>query len=341
MRTAAATGALLILAALVSGCAGAPEHGRAPTGDRQVVDPGDSNDAIPWGRDVAGPVVPDVFKRAPGADRLAAEEVARQDAYRQLLIQVYGLVIDAKTAVHDVAAASPAVGASLRGRLRGMKETATRYFMDGRVEVTIKVAVRDVARSFQSVCKEVEQVDQVVTDKVIIAMTRANPEKYLTAVGRGALKGSAGAAKLRAMRKAEADCHAQIVDKIGRLPLAGGTTVQEGVLTSSAARSSVSVGLLGKVRFDRHVFGGDGACSVTGRIAVRDVADLLARIHRRYGRGSRLRAAQIEELGRESRGAAITVIGRSLPASAESSNAPTEEKKVIIKRVIRKGIVLE
>ena len=74
-----------------------------------------------------------------GQRRLMAEGAARQDAQRKLVERIYGVVIDAKTTVKDLAVDDDTIRVRASGLLRGARAVATRYFADGTVEVDMEV----------------------------------------------------------------------------------------------------------------------------------------------------------------------------------------------------------
>jgi len=78
-----------------------------------------------------------------GRSRLMAEGAARQDAQRKLVEKIYGVVVDSRTTVKDMATADDTIMTRTRGLLRGSRPVATRYFSDGAVEVDVEVKGSD------------------------------------------------------------------------------------------------------------------------------------------------------------------------------------------------------
>jgi hypothetical protein len=148
------------------------------------------------------------------------------------------------------------------------------------------------------------------------------------------------------MRAAEAYCYARIASRVLGMPLSSRTSVRDLVAANDAIRSKVSGVLLSGVRFTDYRFDADGSCHATGHLTVRQVVDTLVRTVRRYGKGADARIERIENLGRTTRDKQIVAVGRAAPKpaarAAESPAAPvTNEKKVIIERVIRREMVIE
>ena len=343
--------ALLALVACI-GCGSGPDivgedvtiESRTKPIDSSTVEDGDDDGQIPWGEDVAAVEVPAVFKKASAVERLAAEEAARQDAYRKLIERVYGLQVDASTDVYDLAAASRTVAASIEGQLSGMQEAGIRRYADGRVEAAMRVTVQEVVVSIARSYKLVKKGDRIVAEEAISNIERSNRDKYLVVVGRGALKGSEGHGKVKAMRAAEADCYARIAERVCGLQVFGNTTVRDAVLRSDAVRSKVSVALLGGVKFQDYRFAKNGSCEVVGLLTIRQVVDVLTRTVRRYAKGGEVKWVEdIQAFERKNRDLVITAVGRgaALEAQPEPVAKPLEEKKIIIERVIGTRIIVD
>jgi hypothetical protein len=75
-----------------------------------------------------------------GQRRLMAEGAARIDAQRKLVEKVNGVLIDSKTTVQDLAAASDVVRVRTQGMVKGFKVTATRYLSDGTIEMDLEIS---------------------------------------------------------------------------------------------------------------------------------------------------------------------------------------------------------
>lgn len=299
---------------------------------------------IPWGEDAPVPKLPAIFEgHAKG--RLAAEEVARQDAYRKLIERIYGTAVDAKTDVYDLALESRKVDTALRNRLKGMKELGTKYYEDGRVEIAVKVTIREVVEIIKKTYKSVKKGDRIVEEKTLEEIERLNRDKSIIVVGRGALKKSKGLEKIRAMRAAEADCYARIAARVFGLELAAKTSVRDFVLERDAIKSKVAVALLNGVKFTKYTFLADGSCKAEGQLTIRQVVEVLTRTYRRYSKGSDVKIEQIENLEKQYQDLVIKETGHG--TVREGNEIPRaqmrktfEERKTIIRRVLKKGIVV-
>ena len=304
-------------------------------------------ETLPWGEDKPAQQskYPAVFRDRP-ADRLAAEEVALQNSYRLLVERIYGLTIDAETDVYDLVLASKVVDTSLRQELRGMRTVDKRYYDDGRVEVAVKVTLREVVEIIKKSYKRLEEGKRLVREKRIESIERENRDREIIAVGRGALKGSEGLKKIQAMRAAEADAYARISARVFGIQITGDTTVRDFALESDSVRSKVSVGLLAGIKFTKAEFFDNGECAATAQITIREVREILTRTYRRYVKGSRVKVTDIEKLRTEHDDLVITEVGRGTqrePSGSTrfSSAFPFEEKKTVIERVLRREIVVE
>lgn len=297
----------------------------------------------PWGEEKPAPQLPKIFLNAGPGARLAAEEVARQDAYRKLVERIYGTALDASTDVYDLALRSRVIDTALRNELKGMKEVGTRYYDDGRVEIAVKVTLREVVEIIKETYKRVTRDEQLVSEESLKDVERENRDKEILVVGRGGLAGSKGLEKVRAMRAAEADCYARLAARVFGLQITATTTVRDFVLSSDSIKSKVSVALLNGVKFTNYTFYDDGTCEVTGELTIREVVEVLKRTHKRYDKDGKVTVEQIENMEKQVRDAVITEVGKGTVREGEAMPAATEtfhEKKTVIERVLEKGIVV-
>lgn len=299
---------------------------------------------IPWGEEKAAPSYPMIF-RGRAAERLAAEEVARQDAYRKLVERIYGLPLDASTDVHDLALLSREIDTELREQvLKGMRNVATKYYDDGRVESAVKVTMREVVEIIEETIRRTERGGDLVSEETLRDVRRENRDKEILAVGRGALPGSEGLKKVRAMRAAEVDCYERIAARVFGMKISGETSVRDFALTNDRIRSKVSVALLNGVKFTDYTFLDDATSEATARLTIREVVEVLTRIHRRYGEGTGVRIEDIENLEVKNRDLVIVETGHGVPAEAEPAVAsfePFSEQKTVVERVLSREIVVE
>lgn len=306
---------------------------------------------IPWGEDKTRPDYPPIFEERSVGQRLAAEEVARQDAYRKLLERIYGLSIDSRTTVQDLALASREIDTALTGRLKGMREVDKKYYPDGRVEIAAKVTVRKVVEIIEKTYTQVEKNNRLVSQEVLENVKRENRDRDLYVVGRGALPNSPGMEKIQAMRAAEVDCYERIAARVFGLEIKGQTTVRDFTLQSDDIQSSIAVHLPGGVRFADYAFFDDGSCEATGKITMRKVIEILKRTYRRHTEDSKLvKLEDISDLERVNRDTVITEVGKGTVRKfeemglAEKTEAFEEEKTAIrhvLERTERKERVIE
>jgi len=296
---------------------------------------------VPWGEDKAATDLPLVFK-GRASERLAAEEVARHDAYRKLVERVYGLGLDARTDVHDLALSSRTVDVAMQNELRGMKEVGTKYHEDGRVEMAVKITMREVVEIIERTVERVERGHRLVSEETLENIKRENRDTEIIVVGRGALRGTNGLEKVRAMRAAETECYARIGARVFGLQISAETTVRDFALSSDSIRSKVSVALLNGVRFTDYSFLDDGTCEATGELTIREVVEVLTRTHRRYARGSKVKVEEIENLATKHRDLVIKEVGRGTTQHAtELAPMPFTEHKTVMERVISREIAVE
>jgi len=299
-------------------------------------------DEIPWGEDRPAPQnLPAVF-RGRGADRLAAEEVARMDGYRKLIERIYGLQLDAQTDVYDLVLESKVIKASVANCLKGMKDVGIKYYNDGRVELAVKVTIRDVVESIQKDYKRVERGGRLVSEDTLEKVKRENRDKEIVVVGRGALRGSKGLEKIRAMRAAELGCYERIAARVLGIRIKGDTTFRDFFLEQDRIRAKVSGAFLSGVKFTKYVFYDDGTCAATGQITIREVVEIVTRAYRRYAKGGRITIEDIKKVERKNRDLVIVETSKGVVRTAPAPKPiePWEEQKTVFERVLRSERVI-
>jgi len=252
--------------------------------------------------------LPAVFRDRP-ADRLAAEEVARAQACARLLERIYGLSIDAKTDVRDLALTSRRVRSSLENDIRGVEEIETRYFDDGRVQVTARVKVREVVKIIEG------RRERVFEDGRLVASHRSdksglrNRDHELVAIGFGALPDTPGMAKIRAMRAAEVDCCARLVAKVFGAGVARHDEIDNFAAIDSEIRSRLQASLLKGARFTEYEFLEDGTCRVTGSVKLREVVETVTQLQPKTVSQDAARQEWIQQRSRVCRDRVVSAVG--------------------------------
>jgi len=117
------------------------------------------------------------------AERLAAESEARQEAHERFLEAVYGLVLDNRTDIWDVAHASPTLDTSLRKGFGGVKETDRTYFDDGHVRIVLVTTLHDVLAAVRKDCEGIPQDEQLVSPETIQNLKRQVPDTEIRSFG--------------------------------------------------------------------------------------------------------------------------------------------------------------
>lgn len=300
-----------------------------------------AGEELPWGQDKPEKELPAIFK-GQASERLKAEEVARMDAYRKLIERIYGFALSADTDIYDLVLRSHTLKVSLENKIRGMKEIATRYYEDGRVEVAVKITLREVVEIIERTYKRVEKGKKVVSDETLQTVRRENRDKEIIVVGRGALPQSPALQKIRAMRAAEIDCYNKIARKLLGLRITADTTVQDFALSSDRIRAKLCATLLYGVKFIKYEFLDDGSCEATGQITIRELIEVLTRTYKRYARGTKIKIEDIKNIERKQREHTIVEVGRAAPSGATTVEVrfePFYEQKTVVERVIKREIV--
>ena len=151
------------------------------------------------------------WEKAPPQERLAAEEVARQDVYRQLVEYIYGLKLSGGAIVYDFVLQSRDVAAQVEGTVRGMEEKECRHLEDGTCEVVMQIdvgTIREILRGALRPSREGEKLS-------LVAFEGEPDDKAIEFVGSAGLPDSPGLAKVRARRAAQIDALAkQLVTQV-------------------------------------------------------------------------------------------------------------------------------
>jgi len=298
--------------------------------------------SIPWVAEGGeAPPVPQIF-RADRAARLAAEEAAREDAYRKLIERIHGLSIDGTTIVQDLVMRSRVIDAALRNELKGMRDVQKRYADDGRVEIAVQVTVREVVEVIRKNYERIEKDARIVKEETITNIERINRDKEIAVVGRGALPGTLGLRRIQALRAAEADCYVRIAARAFGIKVNADTTVREFTLSSDHIRSRVCHTLLNGVRFTRYEILDDDTVRVTGQLTMNEVIETLTRTYTREVHGRNIKIEDIKNVEREQRDTVIEEAGVAvvLPPGEESEPIVVE-RTTIVERVLSKEIVVE
>ena len=301
-------------------------------------------EALPWGKvKKRSETRPAVFNGRAG-DRLAAEEVARQDAYRKLIERIYGTAINAQTDVYDLALESRELKAQLEHELKGMKEVDWQYHDDGRVEAAIKVTLRQVVEVVEKTVKKVTRNRTLVEEKIDRNVREENRDRDILVIGHGALKGSEGLDRVRAMRAAEVDCYARIAAHVFGIRINANTTVRDFALSSDKISSKLCATLLNGVKFIDYSYGEDGTCEAEGQLKMREVIEVLTRTVKRHSEGRNVTIEEIENIEQKNRDTVITKTGKAIirakQAVPQCGVTVTRETHTIVEKVLRKEIAL-
>jgi hypothetical protein len=300
-------------------------------------------DDIPWGKEKGTKTYPVIFKDR-AKDRLLAEEAARQDAYRKLIERIYGMALNANTDVYDLTNVSRKLNARFQNELMGMKDIGARHYDDGRVEVAVKVTLREVIEKIETTRRTVTEDGRLIKDEDIRNVSEENRDKKIIAVGRSALKGTKGEGRVRAMRAAEIDCYARLAGRVFGMKINSDTTVGEFVLSDDHITSKICTTLLNGVKFTDYDFVDDGTCEAAGEIKIREVVEVLTRTCKRYYEGGKYKINEIANIERKNRDKLIKEVGKGVvrPGSRSSTavDRHLKEQKSVIEKVLRKQIVV-
>ncbi len=247
---------------------------------------GDTN-KVPWGREVETTLdKPAIWNAADGKDILAAEEVARNDAYRKLLSRIYGLQIDADTDILDLVLEDQRVAAAVSGKLKGMKELGWKYYEDGRCEVAVQVKIREIIEVVTTMYKKYNTADRAkLSDQMTRLIETRRKDTKVVVVGNGALADSLGLKRIRARRVAELDAYRKLAQKISGLNIDSVTTIRDFVLDFEVIQTKL-VNFIKGVQFTDVRYGEKWA-ETDGEITIRQVTSFLKHCRKRYRSGGK------------------------------------------------------
>jgi hypothetical protein len=275
------------------------------------------------------PNLPEIWQKAGPRERLKATRAAELDADRLLIERLYGVQIDSRSTVADLAMQDDSIaalaGASLVGALTvGEPE----YFDDGRVEVVKSVKIEQVIETIRRKTKEKLRADGTSEMVDFDEKTELATEgKTLEAMGNAAIPGSLGHQKIMAKRAAELDAYRRLAQRLMDIRIDSETTVRDACLESDDLIASLSQLVKGAEPLSIRYLD-DGSCEVKMSITKQDLVRAVTRTTQ-----GRAHSTRIEDTIREKtfvetgRGAMHPVqAATSEPQTADLPPAPATQK---------------
>ena len=92
----------------------------------------------------------DHLEYSVGQKRMMAERAAVVDAYRKLLEQIGGVIVDSNTTIQDYIVKNDTIKLKVNGIVRGAKQVAVRHLDDGTTEVDLEIKL---GKEFYDFCQ--------------------------------------------------------------------------------------------------------------------------------------------------------------------------------------------
>jgi len=275
------------------------------------------------------PNLPEIWQQAGPRERLKATRAAELDADRLLIERLYGVQIDSRSTVADLAMQDDSIaaiaGASLVGALTvGEPE----YFDDGRVEVVKSVKIEQVIETIRRKTKEKLRADGTSEMVDFDEKTELATEgKTLEAMGNAAIPGSLGHQKVMAKRAAELDAYRRLAQRLMDIRIDSETTIRDACLESDDLIASLSQLVKGAEPLSIRYLD-DGSCEVKMSITKHDIVRALTRTTKGRAHTTRIEDSIQEKTFVETgRGAMHPVqAATSEPQPADLPPAPSTEK---------------
>ena len=275
------------------------------------------------------PKLPEIWQQAGPRERLKATRAAELDADRLLVERLYGVQIDSRSTVADLAMQDDSIaalaGASLVGALLvGEPE----YFDDGRVEVVKAVKIEQVIETIRRKTKEKLRADGTSEIVEFDEKTELATEgKTLEAMGNAALPGSLGHQKVMAKRAAELDAYRRLAQRLMDIRIDSETTIRDACLESDDLIASLSQLVKGAEPLSIRYLD-DGSCEVKMSITKQDLVRALTRTTKGRAQNTRIEDTIREKTFVETgRGAMHPVqAATSEPQPADLPPAPATQK---------------
>lgn len=287
--------------------------------------------------------LPAIWKDAGPQKRLAVIRAAEMDALRLLVERIYGINLDAETTVHDLVLADDEVSTAVRHCIKGVVSTEDpEYLKDGTIQIVRAVKLRQVLETVTKTVKKKQVFGKLIPVSTIEKVTKENKDTVIDVMGNGALEDSAGLRKIRAKRAAELDAYRKLAERIMGVQVYSGTKVKDLMLKSDTIQARVAQVVKGaKPVAIKHL--NDGSCEVSMQLKIADIFEIIKKYE-----GKKKEILRIE---REYATKTFTETGRGAPRPVDGAAGITsemdeadgtfQETRIIIKRLVGQGIVLE
>lgn len=288
-------------------------------------------------------VLPALWEDAGPQKRLAAIRVAEMDALRLLVERIYGVNLDEETTVHDLILADDDVSSAVRHCIKGVVTTEEPdYLEDGTVQIVRAVKLRQVLQTITKTVKKEKVFGKLIPVSAITKATKQNKDTVIDVMGNGALEDSEGLRKIRAKRAAEMDAYRKLAERIMGVQVYSGTTVKDLVLKSDTIQARVAQVVKGAKPVSV-TYLSDGSCEVAMQLKIADIFEIVRKYTGRDKDSLRVEKEYATKLFTETgRGAPRPMDDDSgITSEMEGADGTFQSTRIIIKRLVGQGIVLE
>jgi len=287
--------------------------------------------------------LPAIWKDAGPQNRLAAIRAAEMDALRLLVERIYGVNLDAETTVHDLVLADDDVSTAVRHCIKGVVTTEDpEYLRDGTVQIVRAVKLRQVLETITKTVKKKQMFGKLIPVSTVKKITKENKDTVIDVMGNAALEDTDGLKKIRAKRAAELDAYRKLAERIMGVQVYSGTKVKDLMLKSDVIQARVAQVVKGAKPVAIKYLN-DGSCEVSMQLKIADIFEIIKKYEGRK--------KEVLKVEKEYATKTFTETGRGAPRPAsdeagitsemEEADGTFQETRIIIKRLVGQGIVLE
>ena len=272
-----------------------------------------------------------------GNGRLMAMNAAKNDAYRQVAEQVYGLRIDAQTTVKDFVTQSDEIAVQVKAFIQGAKPVAQRYGSDLIAECDVQMTLEDVITNLKRVAdgyvkdgkfkgQVFEQIKQhsvistiSVTGFGTLAATEAMLARIKYPMGWEAVTPQG---RLMAMRGAQVDAYRLLGEQVIGLRIDAQTTVRDFVTESDDIRSSLE-GFIRGIKVTGRRYMCDQIAECDAQVTLEEVVTTLKRICDGVVKGGKFKGQTFEQITKNVTYKTVKVTGHGVSPEKYMRNVST------------------
>ncbi len=292
---------------------------------------------------------PGPWAEAKGSTVAQTTRAATLDGYRRLAERIYGLQVTGGSVVYDLVLADDQIRAQMATCIQGAQAIGEpTYNEDGTVYVTVGVTLRKIY-------EVIDAAVQTINGKITFAEYSRDmiaEDTLVEALGTSALQGTDGLSMIRAKRAAEVAAFRAMAEKVIGMQITSKTNVRDMMLADDTIQSSVCAYLRGlkptAIEVDQK-----GVVTVTLQLKVRYVYQIIEQTITRHKGMFRTKEEVVTKITEKIEDDVITASGQGAPrdetmepvpgnpAQAVAANEAYSVERVVLKKLVASGVVVE